>query len=288
MLEAQLSSKDFYFTASSGVFCAKATNMKGFLTTELLRGDMATRFAAYKTAIESNIMQIDEVRYKEDLPPIGFNYIKLGLQDVLLDPKTGTIYTPNTNQTAEIGELTSKQVGGIMSEERFNPNHDDMGRFSSGGGTSTNSGKAVKAGDKQTAASGAVSGALNQYSEAAKKHAKQYYEAVRHMTTDCKRIAENTGYSEDEIKSIKDFIFMEKHDLGGKESEYFAPNFAMAQSWQRLIDGANIQPHDLTLIKHEIMEKELMKNGYSQHEAHIITSKKYNYKEEAGQYYGET
>ncbi len=51
-------------------------------------------------------MQIDEVRYAEDLEPLGLDWIKLGLNDVLYDPKTKTIYTPNTNQTSVMGEST--------------------------------------------------------------------------------------------------------------------------------------------------------------------------------------
>ena len=105
------------------------------------------------------------------------------------------------------------------------------------------------------------------------------------MKTDCKRIARNTGYSEDEIKQIKKFIFIDKHELGDGKFEQFAPIYEMAESWQRLIDGKNIQSHDLTLLKHEIMEKGLMKNGYSQDEAHTITSQKYNYAKEAYEYY---
>ena len=58
----------------------------------------------------------------------------------------------------------------------------------------------------------------------------------------------------------------------------------MAESWRRLIEGQP-KPHDLTLINHEIMEKELMQKGYSQEEAHIITSKKYNYGKEAAEFY---
>ena len=35
------------------------------------------------------------------------------------------------------------------------------------------------------------------------------------------------------------------------------------------------------------MERELMQQGYSQEEAHRITSEKYNYEMEARKYYGE-
>lgn len=85
----------------------KANRYYAFDVSELTRGDFAKRMSGYAVAINSNIMQIDEVREKEDLPPLGFNYIKLGLQDVLLDPKTGVIYTPNTNQMVRMGEVAN-------------------------------------------------------------------------------------------------------------------------------------------------------------------------------------
>lgn len=132
--------------------------------------------------------------------------------------------------------------------------------------------------------SGAISGALNPDSERADEHAQRYYAAVRKMKTDVSKIAQNTGFSSELVQSIKDFIFMDKHDLGDR-TDYFDPDYKMAESWQRLIDGKDIKPHDLTLLKHEQMERELMKQGYSQAEAHKITSKTYNYAKEAYEYY---
>ena len=69
-----------------------------FDTKEITKGDIKTRFEAYKTALDANLMQIDECRYMEDLEPLGLNFIKLGLQDVLFNPQTKEVYTPNTNQ----------------------------------------------------------------------------------------------------------------------------------------------------------------------------------------------
>lgn len=134
--------------------------------------------------------------------------------------------------------------------------------------------------------SGAKSGALDPESDKAFDHADRYYKSVRRMTTDVKRISQNTGFSKKDINAVKNFIFIEKHDLGGSEKEYFAPSYEMAQTWQRLIDGKNIQQHDLTLIKHELMERELISKGMTQDEAHRLTSEKYNYKEECEKYYG--
>lgn len=132
----------------------------------------------------------------------------------------------------------------------------------------------------------AVSGAriTDTDSRAARTHADRYYGLVRSMSTDVARIAKNTGYPESVIQRIKNFIFVEEHDLGGPVPERFAPSFSMAQSWQRLISG-NPKPHDLTLLRHELMEKELMDAGMSQDDAHIETSKVYNYAKESDEYY---
>ena len=73
-----------------------------FDTKEIIKGDIKTRFEAYKTALDSNLMQIDECRYLENLEPLGLNFVKLGLQDVLFNPVTKEIYTPNTNQVANL------------------------------------------------------------------------------------------------------------------------------------------------------------------------------------------
>lgn len=133
--------------------------------------------------------------------------------------------------------------------------------------------------------SGAVSGARNPYSDAANKHAERYYGLVRSMTTDVKKIAETTGYSEQDIQGIKNYIFIDEHDLGDQGVRQFDPDYMMGESWRRLIEGKPEQ-HDLTLIHHEILEKKLMQDGMSQEKAHIKASAKYNYDKEAREFYG--
>ena len=44
-------------------------------------------------------MNTDEVIYIEKLEPLGFKFIRLGLQDVLYDVEHNTIYTPNTGDS---------------------------------------------------------------------------------------------------------------------------------------------------------------------------------------------
>lgn len=80
-----------------------------FDTTDLVKGDIEKRFGAYKIAIDSGFMQIDEVREKEKLPAFGLDFIKLGLQDVLYSPSSKTVYTPNTDKTSKMGENPVKE-----------------------------------------------------------------------------------------------------------------------------------------------------------------------------------
>lgn len=132
--------------------------------------------------------------------------------------------------------------------------------------------------------SGGISGAITDlYSDDAKKHAEKTYGNIRKRTVDVKRISKNTGYSEKKIREIKNYLFIDKHNLGDRYDR-FDPNFAIAQSWDRLMHG-NIEKHDITLIKHEIYEKELISKGFSQDEAHKIASKEYNYRKESSEYY---
>lgn len=83
-----------------------------FDTKELTRGNIKERYEAYKIGLEKNFLQIDEVREKEDLEPIGFEWITLGLDQVLFNPRTGQIYTPNTNALQNMDAATT----GFISE----------------------------------------------------------------------------------------------------------------------------------------------------------------------------
>lgn len=132
--------------------------------------------------------------------------------------------------------------------------------------------------------SGGVSGAITRIDDdKAKAHAELRYVAIRKQKYDVSKIAKRTGFSKEQIREIKNYLFIDVHDLGDRKSQ-FDPDFAIAQSWDRLTRG-HIEKHDLTLIRHEIMEKDLIKKGYTQDEAHKIASKKYNYKKDAGEYY---
>jgi HK97 family phage portal protein len=89
-----------------------------FDTKELMKGNVLERFQAYEVAIKNGFMQWDEVRYIEDLEPYGLDFIKLGLQDVLYNPKTKEVYTPNTNKTAN---MDGEEVKTEDEDENRNP-----------------------------------------------------------------------------------------------------------------------------------------------------------------------
>lgn len=136
---------------------------------------------------------------------------------------------------------------------------------------------------------GAISGAITDpISHRALTHAKLYYDEIRKNHSDVERIANNTGFPKDQIMLIKNYLFMDVHELEDGIHR-FDFSFEIAESWRRLaFDPNHIQKHDLTLLNHELMEMRLVVNeGLSQDEAHVITSQKYNYSEESSEYYAE-
>lgn len=120
-----------------------------FDTSELLKGDILKRYQAYQIALRENFMQPDEIRYREDMKPLGMNWIKFNLRDVLYDPKTNRIYVPNMNQFMEMGQPGENISGPAVDntsqsdiiEERDNnykqnPDTGQMeGSYPSGGGS---------------------------------------------------------------------------------------------------------------------------------------------------------
>lgn len=84
-----------------------------FDLTELLKDDIETRYKAYQIGIQKGFLQINEVRQIEKLPPIeGLEgYVKLNLADVLYNPETKELFTPNTNKTLSLtGESFEEEV----------------------------------------------------------------------------------------------------------------------------------------------------------------------------------
>lgn len=78
---------------------------------DLLKADMLTRFNAYKTALESNWINIDEIRKREDLSPMGIDFVSMNLANVFYYPKTKKVYTPNTGAFRDLTTLKAEKGG---------------------------------------------------------------------------------------------------------------------------------------------------------------------------------
>ena len=124
----------------------------------------------------------------------------------------------------------------------------------------------------------------------ADEFAEMYYEEIRHFSTDSKKIADNLGKEESDIRKIKAYLFEDDSliDPDTGESRQFDPDCAIAQSWQRLMNGKDIKLHDKILIEHELLEMKIKQEnpGIDHVKAHELASEKYNYPKEALEYYG--
>lgn len=102
----------FEMALNRALLLEKEKHSKYFVidTSELLKADILTRYQAYQIGLAANFLQPDEIRFKENLAPLGLDFIKLGLNDVLYDPKTKQIYTPNTDSHTKMGDIGDVSV----------------------------------------------------------------------------------------------------------------------------------------------------------------------------------
>ena len=135
--------------------------------------------------------------------------------------------------------------------------------------------------------SGAVYGAWNDKNDPLLdkrlSHAYRYYQSVlnRDKEIEISKVAENTGFKTALINDIYDHIFVNNHRFEDGTTSKFDPSYDMANSWQRLREGKNIQDHDLVMLEHEYFEVVLMgKENMAYEEAHEEANKIYNYAKE--------
>lgn len=127
-------------------------------------------------------------------------------------------------------------------------------------------------------ASGAQSGALdsdNKDFERALKHAEMMYETFRNIKSDVPKIAQVTGYTQEQIQRIKNHLFFNEYELSDGKHRFY-PDFNQAQSWDRLRKGIPLE-HDLIMLEHELAEEALMANGMGYDEAHNKANRIANY-----------
>lgn len=121
----------------------------------------------------------------------------------------------------------------------------------------------------------------------AEKHAYLTYDKIKNSNQELekRKIYSNIG----KFKEMKDFtkedvdiafnhVFNDIHILKDGES-LFHPEVNMAESWERLITGNDIQSHDLILLKHERLEHDYMyvRGNMDYDTAHAKTDETYNY-----------
>lgn len=88
-----------------------------FDTKDIQKGSLLERFQAYQIAIKTNVMCVDECRKVENLPPIGQNFINLGLGSVMYNPETGKAMVPNTGEIFNMNKLLKKDAEAKEGEE---------------------------------------------------------------------------------------------------------------------------------------------------------------------------
>lgn len=141
--------------------------------------------------------------------------------------------------------------------------------------------------------SGANSGAVYNYKNdpdgsKRQKIANDLYTQIRNRNQEyeVKAVANNSGLSESDVKKIYEHIYVNEHLFQDGTIHLFDPDYEMAQSWQRLRNNGNIQPHDITLLKHELAEYNIMVESLdiAYEPVHNEITKIYNYQKELLQY----
>lgn len=133
----------------------------------------------------------------------------------------------------------------------------------------------AKAGGK-----GALNNTNDPWGRKREKHAVMYYEEIRNRKTPyvVSRIAQNASISKKSAQAIYDHVFINDHVFKDGEVRAFDPDYDMAESFRRILEGKNIKPHDLVMIKHENLELNLMKKYNMVYEdAHELANRKHNY-----------
>ena len=170
---------------------------------------------------------------------------------------------------------------------------DKDGKFTDGSGQNLTKGKNhVKI---SGGTSGGTSGAtVDPNSKKGEEKAIALYDEIRAsdadvaaIATTVQTVASDLGASGVDIQRIKEYLFLDSHQLFDGFRP-FDPDADIADSWLRLAAGAkHVKPHDITLIRHEILEMQYVDSGMTQEKAHELAQKKYNYKQECMDYHGD-
>lgn len=116
-------------------------------------------------------------------------------------------------------------------------------------------------------------------------YAYRQYDAIKNsnQSIEKRKIYSNISeymkdFSKQDIDIAFNHVFNDIHELENGLS-LFKPDYDMAQSWNRLINGKSIQEHDLILLRHERLEHDYMYviDSLDYDSAHAKTNKTYDY-----------
>ena len=116
------------------------------------------------------------------------------------------------------------------------------------------------------------------------------YEQFRRRD-DCETVANNTGFSLEQIQMVKYYVFYAKHLNIVGELVRFTPSYDMAESWRRLSaknpKQGTIKQHDILLLQHESLEMQILisNNQVTQMQAHTMANCTYNYQQASDNFY---
>lgn len=136
--------------------------------------------------------------------------------------------------------------------------------------------------------SGARIGSI--FSNDARAIAVKLYDQFRRRD-DCETVANNTGFSLEQIQMVKYYVFYAKHLNMMGDFERFIPSYDMAESWRRLSvkhpKQGIIKTHDILLIQHELLEMQLLisNSNITQMQAHNMANHTYNYQQASDNFY---
>ena len=74
--------------------------------TEFTKANMAERWGAWIDAKKNGLVNPDEFRKAENMPPLGIDFVNMGLQDVLYDAAKQQIVVPNMGQVIDLNDMT--------------------------------------------------------------------------------------------------------------------------------------------------------------------------------------
>lgn len=116
---------------------------------EIVKANIKERYEVYRIAKECGFMTKNEMRQAENMNRIeGLDVVDLGLGAALYDINSHSYYTPNTDTQSELKTLEEESIidhdNGTERALRYNHNHGNDGKFTTGGGGGSSSGSSKK------------------------------------------------------------------------------------------------------------------------------------------------